>query len=237
MPGELSVRGLHAYYGSAHVLFDLDLDVGAGETLAVLGRNGAGKTTLLRSLANAGVRTRGDVRYGDQLLSRLNPFKVARAGVQLVPEDRRIFATLSVRDNLRLAEAGAGAGRAPLSLPRVLEFFPLLGKLLDRRGSELSGGEQQLLAIGRAMTSNPTLMLLDEPAEGLAPRVVEQVGQAIRRLREEFELTVVIAEQKTDFALELCDRVCLIDDGRVVYRGAKSEFAVAHELKQLYLAV
>ena len=234
---ELTVRGLHAYYGSAHVLFDVELDVPAGGTLALLGRNGAGKTTLLRSVANAGVTTRGDVHLGGEPLGGRSSFEIARLGVQLVPEDRRIFTSLSVRDNIRLTAAAASRERRPLGLERVVELFPLLGNLLDRPGYALSGGEQQLVAIARAMVGNPVLLLLDEPAEGLAPLVVEQVGEAIRALRAEFDLTVVIAEQNTPFALALSDRVCLLDGGRVVYAGAAEEFAAADELKRTYLAV
>jgi branched-chain amino acid transport system ATP-binding protein len=234
---DLTARGLHAYYGSAHVLFDIDVDVAGGSTLAVLGRNGAGKTTLLRSLANAGVTTRGDVRFGDKPLTECSPFEVARIGIQLVPEDRRIFTSLSVRDNLRLTTAAAADRRGPLPTDRVVELFPLLDRLLDRPGFALSGGEQQLVAIARAMVGNPELLLLDEPAEGLAPIVVEQVGEAIRTLQREFDLTVVIAEQNTTFALALSDRVCLLDGGRVVYVGPAAEFAAADDLKRTYLAV
>jgi ABC-type branched-subunit amino acid transport system ATPase component len=235
---DLTVRDVHGYYGSAHVLFGVDLDVPAGSTTAVLGRNGAGKSTLLRSIANAGVRTTGQVRYGSLELTRLASFKVARAGVALVPEDRRVFTRLSVRENLRLAEqAAAGGSRAALPVERVVELFPLLGRLLDRPGYALSGGEQQLLAIGRAMVANPTLLLLDEPSEGLAPRVVEQVGEAIRRLQEEFELSVVLAEQNTRFALELADELTLIDGGTVVWAGTSAAFARDDSIGHRYLAV
>ena len=234
---DLTVRGLHAYYGSAHVLFDVELDVPAGGTLAVLGRNGAGKTTLLRSIASAGLTVRGDVRLGGERLVGLPSFAVARLGVQLVPEDRRILASLSVRDNLRLTSAAASRERPPLAVERVVALFPLLGGLLDRPGYALSGGEQQIVAVARAMVGNPALLLLDEPAEGLAPLVVEQVGEAIRALRGEFDLTVVIAEQNTPFALGLAQSVCLLDGGRVVYTGAAREFAAADDLKRTYLAV
>ena len=234
---ELTARGLHAFYGSAHVLFDVDLEVAGGSTMAILGRNGAGKTTLLRSLAQAGVTTRGDVRFGGKPLNGWSAFDVARTGIQLVPEDRRIFTSLSVLDNLRLTSAAASDQRRALPVERVVELFPLLAGLLDRPGYALSGGEQQLVAIARAMVGNPELLLLDEPAEGLAPLVVEQVGEAIRALKQEFELTVVIAEQNTAFALALSDRVCLLDGGRVVYVGDAAEFAAADDLKRTYLAV
>ncbi|HSF26752.1 MAG TPA: ABC transporter ATP-binding protein [Actinomycetes bacterium] len=235
---DLTVRYLHAYYGTAHVLFAVDLDVPGGATTAVLGRNGAGKTTLLRSIANAGVSTTGQVRYGELELTAMPSYRVARAGVALVPEDRRIFARLSVRDNLALAaQAAAGTARPALPVGEVVELFPLLGRLLDRPGYALSGGEQQLLAVGRAMVANPTLLLLDEPSEGLAPRVVEQVGEAIRRLRDEFDLSVVLAEQNTRFALELADSVTLIDGGTVVWSGTTAAFASNDAIAHRYLAV
>jgi ABC-type branched-subunit amino acid transport system ATPase component len=234
---ELAVRGLHAYYGAAHILFGVDLTVPGGSTLALLGRNGAGKTTLLKSIANAGVTTTGSVRYGETELRSLPPHRVARAGVQLVPEDRRIFTRLTVRENLQLAVQGAGPGRPAVATERILELFPLLKDLLGRPGYALSGGEQQLLAIARAMVANPTLLLLDEPSEGLAPRIVEQVGGAVRRLQREFRLTAVLAEQNTRFAVDLADEVCVIDGGRVVYSGRTSEFAAADAVKHRYLAV
>lgn len=234
---DLVVEQLHAFYGSAHVLFGIDLQVPGGTTTAVLGRNGAGKTTLLKGMANAGLTTTGAVRYGDVVLSDLPSHRVARSGVQLVPEDRRIFSTLTVRENLLLARKAASADRAVLPLDRVVDLFPLLGRLINRAGYALSGGEQQLLAVARAMVSNPTLLLLDEPSEGLAPRIVEQVGEAVKRLQREFELTVVLAEQNTHFAVDIADRVCVIDGGSVVYAGTTADFERAESVKHKYLAV
>lgn len=234
---DLRVRDLHAYYGTAHILFGVDLDVPAGTTLALLGRNGAGKTTLLRSIANAGVTTTGTVSYAGRRLSSMPSYRVARAGVQLVPDDRRIFTGLSVRDNLALATRGAGPGRPPLPRERVLDLFPMLRPLLDRGGHALSGGEQQCLAIARAMVANPALLLLDEPSEGLAPLIVEQVGAAVARLRAEFDLTVLLAEQNTRFAVELADNVAVIDGGALVFTGSREEFAGQEDLRRRYLAV
>ncbi len=236
-PRELAVRDLHAYYGAAHILFGIDLAVPGGSTLALLGRNGAGKTTLLRSIANAGVRTTGSVRYGETELRSLAPHKAARAGLQLVPEDRRIFTRLTVRENLRLAGSGASPDRPAVGVDRILDLFPMLKDLLTRPGYALSGGEQQLLAIARAMVANPALLLLDEPSEGLAPRIVEQVGEAVRRLQSEFQLTAILAEQNTGFAVDLADEVCVLDGGSVVYQGRTSEFAAAEAVRHRYLAV
>jgi branched-chain amino acid transport system ATP-binding protein len=234
---DLRIRDLHAYYGTAHVLFGVDLDVPAGQSTAILGRNGAGKTTLMRSIARGGVSTSGQVRYGDLDLASLPPYRVARSGVQLVPEDRRIFGRLSVRENLTLAAPSDRGARAALPIEQITELFPLLDKLLGRSGYALSGGEQQLLAIGRAMVANPSLLLLDEPSEGLAPRIVEQVGEAVRRLQQEYELTVVLTEQNTEFALGLADHVCLIDGGQVVWSGDTEQFSHADELQRRYLGV
>ena len=234
---DLRVRDLHAYYGTAHILFGIDLDVPAGTTLALLGRNGAGKTTLLRSIANAGVSTTGTVSYAGRTLSTMPSHRVARTGVQLVPDDRRIFAGLSVRENLALAARGAGPGRPALPHERVLDLFPMLRPLLDRGGHALSGGEQQCLAIARAMVANPTLLLLDEPSEGLAPLIVEQVGTAVARLRAEFELTVLLAEQNNRFAVELADSVAVIDGGSLVFTGTREQFDDQEELRHRYLAV
>ncbi|MDA8275458.1 MAG: ABC transporter ATP-binding protein [Actinomycetota bacterium] len=237
MSGDLEVRDLHAHYGTAHVLFGVDLTVPAGTTTALLGRNGAGKTTLLKSIANAEVRTSGSVRYGSTDLRALSPYRVARAGVQLVPEDRRIFTRLTVRENLRLATKAATPERPPVPVDRIVELFPLLGDLIGRAGYALSGGEQQLLAIARAMVGNPSLLLLDEPSEGLAPRIVEQVGDAIERLQSEFSLTVVLAEQNSRFAVDLADAVCVIDGGRVVFDGSAGEFATQDAVRERYLQV
>ncbi|MGC8463069.1 MAG: ABC transporter ATP-binding protein [Acidimicrobiales bacterium] len=237
MSDDLEVRGLHAFYGTAHVLFGVDLTVPAGTTTALLGRNGAGKTTLLRSIANAEVKTNGSVHYGPTDLRALAPHRVARAGVQLVPEDRRIFTRLTVRENLRLATKAATPDRPALSVDRIVDLFPLLGDLIGRAGYALSGGEQQLLAIARAMVGNPSLLLLDEPSEGLAPRIVEQVGEVIRRLQSEFTLTVVLAEQNSHFAVGLADAVCVIDDGRVVFDGTAGAFAAQDDVRERYLQV
>ena len=237
MSGDLEVRDLHAYYGTAHVLFGVDLTVPAGTTTALLGRNGAGKTTLLKSIANAEVKTSGSVRYGSTDLRALSPYRVARAGVQLVPEDRRIFTRLTVRENLRLATKATTHERPAVAVERIVELFPLLGDLIGRAGYALSGGEQQLLAIARAMVGNPSLLLLDEPSEGLAPRIVEQVGDAIERLQSEFSLTVVLAEQNSRFAVGLADAVCVIDGGRVVFEGSTADFAAQDAIRERYLQV
>jgi branched-chain amino acid transport system ATP-binding protein len=237
MNGDLEVRGLHAFYGTAHVLFDVNLTVPAGSTTVILGRNGAGKTTLLRSIANADIKTTGSVHYGTTNLRALAPHQVARVGVQLVPEDRRIFTRLTVRENLRLATKAATPERPAVTVDRIIDLFPLLGELMDRPGYALSGGEQQLLAIARAMVGDPSLLLLDEPSEGLAPQIVEQVGKTIRRLQSEFTLTVVLAEQNSRFALSLADAVSVIDDGHIVFDGSTGDFAAQEAVRERFLQI
>jgi branched-chain amino acid transport system ATP-binding protein len=232
----LSVKGLNARYGPAHVLFDLDLSLETGRTLAVLGRNGAGKTTLLRSIARGLVSTHGEVWHGRTRLDRLQPDQAARAGVQLVPEDRRIFASLTVEENLLLGHQ-ASRGREKRSVAEMVEMFPMLSDLLQRNGYALSGGEQQLVAIARAMMASPTLLLLDEPSEGLAPRIVQEVGDGLRAIIERYAVTVVLAEQNVRFALQIADDVCVLDDGRAAFQGGETEFSAHPEIRDRYLKV
>lgn len=232
----LEITGLNARYGTAHVLFDVDVSVGAGRTVALLGRNGAGKTTLLRSIARGLVSTTGEVRYAGKRIDRLTADRVARAGVQLVPEDRRVFGSLTVEENLLLGLHAAG-GRPRQSVARMVEMFPMLADLLGRNGFALSGGEQQLVAVARAMMASPTLLLLDEPSEGLAPRIVQEVGEGLRAIKERFDVTVILAEQNVAFALEIADDVCVIDDGRVAYQGGGAEFQARPEIRDRYLKV
>lgn len=235
-PAALVISKLNAFYGTAHVLFDIDLTVKTGNTLALLGRNGAGKTTLLRSIARGLVRTTGSVTYGERRLHEMRPDQVARCGVQLVPEDRRIFASLTVAENLQLGHHAAHR-RAPVELSEVLEMLPLLRPLLKRKGYQLSGGEQQLVAIARAIVGRPQLLLLDEPSEGLAPRIVDDVGAGLRSIQEHFPITVILAEQNLNFALRIADDVCVIDDGRVAFKGGVQEFDERSEIRDRYLKI
>jgi ABC-type branched-subunit amino acid transport system ATPase component len=232
----LEVRGLHAHYATAHVLFDVGFSIPPDSLMALLGRNGAGKTTTARALMGAGVRTEGSIRFAGVEVARLPTFRRARLGLQLVPEDRRVYTDLTVRQNLELSRHAAG-GRRPLSIPRLLEIFPTLEALLERGGSELSGGEQQLVAIARAILPQPRLLIMDEPSQGLAPVVLERVRDAVRLLRAEFGTTVLLTEQNVPFALGLADLVMLIDEGSVVFSGSRAEFEARPELRSRYLAV
>ncbi|HVA36407.1 MAG TPA: ABC transporter ATP-binding protein [Candidatus Dormibacteraeota bacterium] len=232
----LALANVHAYYGSAHVLFDLALEVQAGSLLALVGRNGAGKTTTARTIVGVGVRAAGSIRFDGVELARIPTPLRARRGVQLVPEDRRIYAELTVRENLLLGRHAAPRGGA-LTIERILSLFPMLEPLLQRGGRELSGGEQQLVAVARALVARPRLLILDEPTEGLAPVIVEQVGEAIRLLRAEFGTTVLLIEQNAAFALDLADHVAVIDQGRIAFSGTRDAFLSDPALAERFLTV
>ncbi len=227
MSDVLEVRDLHAYYGESHVLQGVSLRVGEGEAVAVLGRNGAGKTTTVSAIVGF-VRPRdGSVVVRGEDLTGRPPHLVARRGVALVPQGRRVFPDLTARENLTLA---ARDGR--WTLGRVCELFPALRALLDRRGGALSGGEQQMVAIARALLRDPVLLALDEPSEGLAPRLVEQVGDVLTQLRGS-GVAILLVEQNLALALRVAERVYVMNKGRIVFEGAperlRAEPAVLHQ--------
>lgn len=234
----LQVVDLHSYYGGAHVLFGIGLELEEGSSTALLGRNGAGKTTLLRSVAGGPEITKtGRIAHAGQRIEDLEPHRIARFGVQLVPEDRRIFSSLTVRENLLLARSATPRGKSSLEERRVLEILPALGQLLERPGNHLSGGQQQMLAIARAMVSNPRLLLMDEPSQGLAPVILDQLVDVIRGIQSEHGLTLLMAEQNANFALKICSDVAVIDEGRIVFRGRREDLESDPELRRLYLSV
>jgi branched-chain amino acid transport system ATP-binding protein len=217
----LEVTGLHAGYAAARVLDGVGLRVGEREVVAVLGRNGMGKTTLLRAICGLrppAVRS-GEIRFEGEDIARLPSHQVARRGVAIVPQGRRVFASLSVQDNLRIAERSSGG---EWSRDAVYQLFPRLRERAGQRSGTLSGGEQQMLAIGRALMTNPRLLVMDEPSEGLSPAVVEQVGERIRELSAR-GLSVLIAEQNVDLALSVAHRVHVIGDGGVVSWSGEPE--------------
>ncbi|MEO7005917.1 MAG: ATP-binding cassette domain-containing protein [Terrimesophilobacter sp.] len=233
----LSVRGLHAYYGTAHVLHGVDFEAVAGSAVAVLGRNGAGKSTMLKSIAGtADITKHGVVQVGTTQLQGMRADQVARCGVQLVPEDRRVLAGLSVRENLELAARGAHVARGVDYLARILEVFPEMKAFLSSGGGELSGGQQQMVAVARALVGEPRLLLLDEPSTGLAPVVVDRLLESLHKLRA-FGATMLVAEQNVNFALEVCDEVVILEKGMPVFRGTKAEVNSNPELKRAYLEV
>ena len=231
----LTVEKINTFYGDSHILFDVDLTIAEGEVVSLLGRNGAGKTTTLRSIMGLTPPRAGSVRWLGEEVQRLKPHEIARKGVGFVPEDRRIFSRLSVEENLEIGafklERASG-----WTLERIYGLFPKLEQLKAHKGNELSGGEQQMLAIARALMGAPRLVLLDEPSEGLAPAIVKDVGEMIGTLQEE-GIAVLLVEQNTRFACRLSDRVYIIDNGRVRFGGTVVELEADEELKSRYLAV
>ena len=232
----LDVDGLNVHYGSSQVLFGLQLKVHHGETLALLGRNGAGKSTSMKAIAGIIASTDGCMRFNDKDISGMPSHLIARAGIGFVPEDRQIFTGLSVEDNLIIGAKLGQQGEQVWTLDRVYQMLPLLYPLRQRMGGLLSGGEQQMLTIGRALMGNPSLLLLDEPSEGLAPIMVQKIGELIENLRE-LGTTIVLAEQNLHFCLGLADRAVVIDKGCDVFVGNIAELNANAEIKKRYLSV
>lgn len=231
----LEVRDLHAAYGLSRVLFGVSLEIERGECVCLLGRNGVGKTTTMRAIMGLTPPAAGTVRWQGRDVTGWAPHRAARAGVGFVPEDRRIFADLSVWENLDVARRAAGrAGR--WTVEAVYELFPKLAELADRRGGNLSGGEQQMLTIARTLMGNPELLLLDEPSEGLAPLVVEHLLQQVARLKAE-GLTILLAEQGVAFSLALADRVYVLEKGAVRFAGPASQLRDDEALRHNLLAL
>ena len=228
----LELRAIQTYYGLAHVLHGLTLVVAEGEVVALLGRNGAGKTTTLRSISGLTPPRTGEIRYKGRDIAGLAPHRVARLGIALVPETRGIFSYLSARENLVIAERSSS--RWPLAA--VLERFPRLKERLESKGRDLSGGEQQMLAIARALLTGPELLLLDEPSQGLAPLVVNDVMSTIRELRAE-RVSMLLVEQNAEMALALADRVYVIDHGTVVFEGTPQALRANAQVAATYLGV
>ena len=228
----LQVDKVDAYYGIGHILHGLSLNVGESEVVALLGRNGAGKTTTMRCIAGLTPPRRGEIRYKGRNIAGVSPHRVSRMGIALVPETRGIFSYLSCYENLAIA-------RRPESrwqLEAVLERFPRLKERLTHKGRELSGGEQQMLAIARALLTGPELLLLDEPSQGLAPLVVSAVMDTIRGLKAE-RVSMLLVEQNAEMALQLADRVYVIDHGTVVFEGTPAALRAERQVTATYLGV
>jgi ABC-type branched-subunit amino acid transport system ATPase component len=232
----LELHSVDAFYGDGQVLHGVTLSVPPGGSVALVGRNGTGKTTLLKSIMGAGPRVSGDITLDGTAIDRLAPFRRARLGLCLVPEDRRIYPQLSVRENLDMARH-ACAGRKPREAAEVLAMFPMLHGLESRRGFELSGGQQQMLAIARAAVARPRLFLLDEPTEGLAPIIVDALVDQIRNLRDDDSSALLLAEQNLAFARHCTSLVYLIDSGRIVFSGTWQEFDLRPDLITRHLAI
>jgi branched-chain amino acid transport system ATP-binding protein len=228
----LDVRNIDTYYGLAHVLHGLSLHVDEGEVVALLGRNGAGKTTTMRAITGLTPPRTGEVRYKGQNIAGRPAHQISRLGIALVPETRGVFSYLTARENL---EMGRRAG-ARWTLEAALERFPKLREVLDRKGRLLSGGEQQMLAIARAMLTGPDLLLLDEPSQGLAPLVVETVMRTIEQLKRE-RVSMLLVEQNAEMALRLADRVYVIDHGAIVFEGTPVALRADVNVTATYLGV
>jgi ABC-type branched-subunit amino acid transport system ATPase component len=232
----LAVSRLSAWYGSAQVLFEVNLSLDAGQIVGLLGRNGAGKTSTLRAIMGAGIRRTGSVALSDRDVSRLSLDEMARLGIGWVPDDRRIFGRLSVRQNLELAAQAAGKRQA-VPVDELCAAFPMLDDLLGKHGNELSGGEQQLVAVARALVARPLVLLLDEPTEGLAPLIVEELVRAISRLPEEFGVGILLVEENADVAAALCRQVAVLQLGQIAYSGAADELFGDARLRDSLLAL
>lgn len=231
----LEVEGIHTFYGLSHILFGVSLRVEPGEVVCLLGRNGAGKTTTMKSIMGLTPPKRGQIRFKGEEITGRAPYLLARKGLSYVPDDRRIFADLTVGENLAIAARKARTGPG-WNTARVYELFPALRAMESRKGGVLSGGEQKMLAIARALIGNPEFLLLDEPMEGLAPMLVRTLEEQISKLRET-GLTVLLAEQHVASALRLSDRCYVIDDGHIRYQGSVQELKENEEVRKKYLLV
>ncbi|KPJ78423.1 MAG: ABC transporter [Deltaproteobacteria bacterium SG8_13] len=227
----LEIENIHTFYGLSHILFDLSLKVAEGQVVCLLGRNGAGKTTTLKSVMGLTPPKKGTIRFKGENVTGRQPYQMARKGVGYVPDDRRIFADLTVAENLEIAARKTATGSS-WDQQRVYDLFPALGEITHRRGGLLSGGEQKMLAIARALMTNPEFLLLDEPTEGLAPLMVKTLRDAIHTLKQS-GLTVLLAEQNVRFTLDLSDYGYIIDDGRIRYQGTVQQLTGNEEVRRL----
>ena len=232
----LAVEGLRAAYGQAQVLFGVDLVLRRGEVAALMGRNGAGKTTTLKAIMGLLPAAGGRIVFEGRDVTGWEPFRVARLGLGYVPEERRIFTDLSVSENLEVGRRGTAADRVPWTPDRLFSIFPNLAEMKGRRASAMSGGEQQMLTIARTLMGNPRAVLLDEPSEGLAPVIVEQMADAVLRMKAE-GIAVLLSEQNLHFASAVSDRAYVLEKGAVRYEGTAEELEARAEVREAYLTV
>jgi branched-chain amino acid transport system ATP-binding protein len=232
----LEVIDIYTTYGLSQILFGVSLQVDSGEVVSILGRNGVGKTTTLRSVMGLTPPKSGSIKWKGEEIAGKHPYQIAMLGIGFVPEDRRIFSDLTVWENLDVAIKSSGGKRDGWTMERVFELFPALDPIQNRRGGYLSGGEQQMLTIARTLMGNPELLLLDEPSEGLAPIVVQQLGEQISKLRGE-GMTILLCEQNARFSLNLSDRVYILEKGEVRYQGSVTDFKRDEEIYKTYLAL
>ncbi len=232
----VEVRGLHAFYGASHILHGIDLSVGRGKSLSLMGRNGMGKTTTIRSIFGLLRPRRGEIRIHGQDMTGRRPDSIARQGLALVPEGREIFPNLSVEENLVMAARPGRDGATPWTRERVLGIFPRLAERLGSMGDQLSGGEQQMRSIGRALMTNPELLILDEATEGLAPLIRKEIWAVIRDIKEA-GIASIIVDKDVEALLSVCDRCMILAKGRVVFSGGAAELAADPEVHRKYLGV
>src|SRR6056300_191525 len=232
----LSLQSINSFYGKAHVLRNLSFDVPRGEVVALLGRNGAGKSTTMKSIMQIVQTASGDITFQGQSISNLQSYKIAKLGVGYVPEDRRVFTDLTVMENLIVGQQPARDGAVNWTIEMLFDLFPNLAERRNNRGKALSGGEQQMLTIARTLMGNPNFVLLDEPSEGIAPVIVEQMAQVIQTLKDE-GLTVLLSEQNLHFAKAVANAVIVIEGGEKKFDGSIEELNQNPQIKDKYLAV
>lgn len=240
-PALLRVAGLNAWYGAAHILFDVDLEVRRGEVVALMGRNGAGKSTTFKAIMGLLAKRRGAVEFMGRDIAGMQPFEIARLGLGFVPEDRRVFTDLTVTENLEVGRQPArrwpdGSAALNWQPDALYALFPNLGAMQDRPGGQMSGGEQQMLTVARTLMGNPFLVLLDEPSEGVAPVIVEQMAGMILALKAQ-GASILLSEQNVHFAELVSDRVYVLEKGQIRYSGSMAELADNEEVRRAYLTV
>jgi branched-chain amino acid transport system ATP-binding protein len=232
----LEVDRLCAGYGRAQILFDVGLQVGAGEAVALLGRNGAGKSTTLKTIMGLIEPTSGTVRFGGHDITGWPSHRIARLGLGWVPEDRRIFTDLTVLQNLEVGRQAARGQSAPWTVQRLFELFPNLAAMPDRPGASMSGGEQQMLTVARTLMGNPQLVLFDEPSEGVAPVIVEQMARSINEMKRQ-GLAVLVCEQNLEFVAAICDRACVLEKGQVRFDGSMADLQADAGIRRELLGI
>ena len=232
----LEVQNVNSAYGRAHILYDLSLSANRGEVVVLLGRNGAGKSTTLKTLIGLVRPLSGEIRFDGRRIERLEPYRIARLGLGYVPEERRIFTGLTVMENLEVGRQAPRSDAPQWTPEKLFRLFPNLERMRDRPGGRMSGGEQQMLTIARTLMGNPSTILLDEPSEGLAPVVVEQMANTILELKQE-GLCVLLSEQNLHFANLVADRAYIIEKGHIRYQGTMAELAANNEVRATYLSI
>jgi branched-chain amino acid transport system ATP-binding protein len=232
----LQLENIHSYYGTSHILHGISLEVAQGEAVCILGRNGAGKSTTFKTIIGLLKPRKGRVVFAGSDVTGSHPFQIARLGIGYVPEDRRIYPDLTIRENMEVAYRPRADGKGRWNLERVYHTFPVLREMADRKGRHMSGGEQQMLTIARALMGNPDLLLLDEPSEGLAPLIVANVGRLILAIRQE-GVAILLAEQNSVFALKLVERAYMLDKGVIEWRGNVQEISENLDLRVRYLSI